>query len=298
MFKLNCSNLLPYFMFWVCAVLLCIYAVFPHLYSCSYAKRGIMPTAVLSFSRGARPLKHGHNHRKNLPASPGPLRRRLPVDGDSSSVRPRAKSGTKLGAAFPGARFFFYLFCPLLLPSSPGHGHGRGHGATLQPVKRQRQPPQRQPAALQTQTLPHFDRTSSLHQQHQQVCQVFSFSPGSILRFLWFVINSFGIFLLHQEQHGGQASLIGFIGCVFLILHASPDSLHQCVAALLQGLGTLRTPPTPIPSQRWGLVLILTWPSSSSPSAARRRPLDRSRYRQECCFSLLSLFSCSRDHDD
>ncbi len=96
-------------------------------------------------------------------------------------------------------------------------------------------------------------------------------------------------FLSSQEQHPSQTSLICFICCVFLILHAPPYSLHQCVALLHQGLSILRAPPTPIPSQLWGPVHVLTWSASLSTSAARSCPLNSSRYsQQECYFAPLS----------
>lgn len=112
---------------------------------------------------------------------------------------------------------------------------------------------------------------------------------------IYFSLNGFvpceykhSLFLSSQEQHPSQTSIC-FICCVFLILHATPDSLHQCVSALQPGCRILRAPPTPIPSQLWAPVHVLTWPASTSPSATRSFPLNSSRYsQQECYFSLLS----------
>lgn len=119
----------------------------------------------LFLSCGAHPLKHGHLRGQKLPASTGPLWRCITVDGDPESIWPGAEPGEKLGAAFPRACLFFYLFCSLLLPAFPRPG--LRHGPPAQSVQWQRRAPQRQPPALQTQTLPHF--ASAISPQLQQV---------------------------------------------------------------------------------------------------------------------------------
>ncbi len=88
---------------------------------------------VFLFSGGACPLKHGHINEQKLPVSAGPLWRCITVDGDPESVWPGAKPGEKLGAAFSRACFFFYLDCPLLLPTFPGHS--LRHGPPKQPTQ-------------------------------------------------------------------------------------------------------------------------------------------------------------------
>lgn len=253
----------------------------------------------LFLSCGAHPLKHGHLRGQKLPASTGPLWRCITFDGDPESIWPGAEPGEKLGAAFPRACLFFYLFCSLLLPAFPRPS--LRHGPPAQSVQWQRRAPQRQPPTLQTQTLPHF--ASAISPQLQQVWgpllhplfkatnPIWLDSLKELFCALWIanmIHDSNFCFLSTQEQHPIQTSLICFSCCVFLILHASPDSLHKCVAALHQGLRILRAPPTPIPSQFRGPVHLLAWPASPSTSSTRSCQLNCSRYSLlKLCFSRL-----------
>lgn len=167
--------------------------------------------------------------------------------------------------------------------SSPFNGNGSRHNGS---------PPLNKPKPFLT--LPGrshsiYNINRSINYEHLFIIFFFDYMSPCWLNSFIHYLNV----LSSQEQHPSQTSLICFI-CVFLILHAPPDSLHQC--ALLQGLRILRAPPTPIPSQLWSLVHVLTWPSSPSTSATRSWPLHSSRYsQQECYFSLL-LQSVSAVH--
>lgn len=121
-------------------------------------------------------------------------------------------------------------------------------------------------------------RSHSIYNINNRSYKYFTIFPV-IFTFFFCGSYSFGLhnFISPQEQHPSQTSFIYFSSCIFLILHATPNSLYQ-------GLGILRFPATTIPDQLRDPVHILARPASSPTSAPRSHPLGWSRYTEQKTF--------------